>query len=96
MNKCIIINYDEFIDLEKIKEEYDNLKKTLESSVIVEESVYNQITKIYDNNIDKLNRIVNLLYEHEQNTGDLYYKYNNKFLKSEFKEQIRKVISDKR
>ena len=37
MNKCIIINYDEFIDLEKIKEEYDNLKKTLESSVIVEE-----------------------------------------------------------
>ena len=39
--------------------------------------------------IDKVNVFLN---NHDKNAGKLYYKYNNKYLLSEIKEDIRKIL----
>ena len=37
---------------------------------------------------DKLSKIETLIINHNCDTGDIYYKYNSKFLKSELKQRI--------
>lgn len=41
--------------------------------------------------IDKVNVFLN---DHDKNAGNLYYKYNNKYLLSEIKEDIRKILKE--
>lgn len=41
--------------------------------------------------IDKVNVFLN---NHDKNAGNLYYKYNNKYLLSEIKEDIRKILKE--
>lgn len=41
---------------------------------------------------DKLSKIETLIINHNCDTGDIYYKYNSKFLKSELKERILEVV----
>ena len=40
---------------------------------------------------DKLSKIETLIINHNCDTGDIYYKYNSKFLKSELKQRILEI-----
>ena len=41
---------------------------------------------------DKLSKIETLIINHNCDIGDIYYKYNNKFLKSELKQRILEIL----
>lgn len=41
---------------------------------------------------DKLSKIEILIINHNCDTGDIYYKYNSKFLKSELKQRILEIV----
>lgn len=41
---------------------------------------------------DKLSKIETLIINHNRNIGDIYYKYNSKFLKSELKQRILEIV----
>ena len=41
---------------------------------------------------DKLSKIETLIINHNCDTGDIYYKYNSKFLKSELKQRMLEII----
>lgn len=43
---------------------------------------------------DKLSKIETLIINHNCDTGDIYYKYNSKFLKSELKQRILEIICE--
>ena len=43
---------------------------------------------------DKLSKIETLIINHNCDTGDIYYKYNSKFLKSELKQRIMEILED--
>lgn len=44
---------------------------------------------------DKLSKIETLIINHNCDTGDIYYKYNSKFLKSELKQRILEILYGK-
>ena len=41
---------------------------------------------------DKISKIETLIINHNCDTGDIYYKYNGKFLKSELKQRILEIV----
>ncbi len=41
---------------------------------------------------DKLSKIETLIINHNCDTGDIYYKYNSKFLKSKLKQRILEIV----
>lgn len=41
---------------------------------------------------DKISKIETLIISHNCDTGDIYYKYYNKFLKSELKQRILEIL----
>ena len=41
---------------------------------------------------DKLSKIETLIINHNCDTGDIYYKYNSRFLKSELKKRILEIL----
>lgn len=41
---------------------------------------------------DKLSKIETLIINHNCDTGDIYYKYNSEFLKSELKQRILEIV----
>lgn len=41
-----------------------------------------------------INKINVFLYNHDKNAGKLYYKYDNKYLLSEIKEDIRDILKE--
>ena len=41
---------------------------------------------------DKISKIETLIINHNCDTGDIYYKYNSKFLKSELKQRILEIF----
>lgn len=43
---------------------------------------------------DKLSKIETLIINHNCDTGDIYYKYNSKFLKSELKQRILEIACE--
>ena len=48
--------------------------------------------KKYEELKDKLSKIETLIINHNCDTGDIYYKYNSKFLKSELKQRILEIL----
>ena len=56
-----------------------------------EETIFEQSQKISDLE-DKLSKIETLIINHNCDTGDIYYKYNSKFLKSELKQRILEIV----
>lgn len=52
---------------------------------------YEQQCKKQKEVIDKINIVLN---NHDKNAGKLYYKYNNKYLLSEIKEDIRNILKE--
>lgn len=45
---------------------------------------------------DKLSKIETLIINHNCDTGDIYYKYNSKFVKSELKQIILEIVYEER
>ena len=41
---------------------------------------------------DKLSKIETLIINHNYDTGNIYYKYNSKFVKSELKQRILEIV----
>lgn len=41
---------------------------------------------------DKISKIETLIINHNCDTGDIYYKYNSRFLKSELKQRILEIV----
>ena len=56
-----------------------------------EDTINEQSQKIIDLE-DKLSKIETLIINHNCDTGDIYYKYNSKFLKSELKQRILEIV----
>ena len=59
------------------------------------DSADNYLKKVYLENKqleDKLSKIETLIINHNRNIGDIYYKYNSKFLKSELKQRILEIV----
>lgn len=55
----------------------------------------NFVKKLYFENKqlkDKLSKIETLIINHNCDMGDIYYKYNSKFLKSELKQRILEIV----
>ena len=45
---------------------------------------------------NKLSKIETLIINHNCDTGDIYYKYNSKFLKSELKQRILEIVYEEK
>ena len=45
---------------------------------------------------DKLSKVETLIINHNCDTGDIYYKYNSKFVKSELKQRILEIVYEER
>lgn len=62
------------------------------------QSYYNLHQKYYDLQQenrqlkDKLSKIETLIINHNYDTGDIYYKYNSRFFKSELKQRILEIV----
>ena len=66
-----------------------------ESQAIAKEVVLSEIENLQQENKqlkDKLSKIETLIINHNCGTGDIYYKYNSKFLKSELKQRILEIV----
>lgn len=63
--------------------EYD--KETLRDMVLELQEENKQLK-------DKLSKIETLIINYNCDTGDIYYKYNNRFLKSELKQRILEIL----
>ena len=71
------------ITVDDLMSAIDRLKKVPE---------YNDLLKENKRLKDKLSKIETLIINHNCDTGDIYYKYNSKFLKSELKQRILEIL----
>ena len=80
-----------------LKKENKQLQEELECTIGIVE--HNRIISEKNKEIhqlkDKLSKIETLIINHNCDTGDIYYKYNSKFLKSELKQRILEILEDK-
>ena len=84
-----------FEELENWKEESKILRENAENNDKVVDKVNweNMLLKKENKQIkDKLSKIETLIINHNCDTGDIYYKYNSKFLKSELKQRILEIV----
>lgn len=84
--------YDSFQLLDYItnlQQENEILRKNAKhNDKVVDKARWNEM--LYKQRIDKANE---LLQRHNEDTGDIYYKYNNRFVKSELKERLSEVLN---
>ena len=77
-----------------LKKENKQLQEELECTIGIVE--HNRIISEKNNEIhqlkDKISKIETLIINHNCDTGDIYYKYNSKFLKSELKQRILEIV----
>lgn len=82
-----------------LQKENQELKERIEylerSNNRREDTIFEQSQEISDLE-DKLSKIETLVINHNCDTGDIYYKYNNKFLKSELKQRILEIVYEQR
>ena len=87
---------DEMVEaLRKLQQENKILKENAEHNDKVVDKVNweNQLLKKENKKLkDKLSKIETLIINHNCDTGDIYYKYNSKFLKSELKQRILEIV----
>lgn len=99
--------YDELFDemsdwREEAKELKKQLKKKNKPQIFIEtqdmeercaEGLYQDYLEEENKQLkDKLSKIETLIINHNCDTGDIYYKYNSKFLKSELKQRILEIV----
>lgn len=95
-------NESQAIAKEVILSEIEQLQR--ENKILRENAKHNDkvVDKVNWNNMllkkenkqlkDKLSKIETLIINHNCDTGDIYYKYNSKFLKSELKQRILEIV----
>ena len=79
----------------ELYEENEILKENAENNDKVVDKINweNQLLKKENKQLkDKLFKVETLIINHNCDTGDIYYKYNNKFLKSELKQRILEIL----
>ena len=80
---------------QSLKKENKKLKENAENNDKVVDNVNweNMLLKKENKQIkDKLSKIETLIINHNCDTGDIYYKYNSRFLKSELKQRILEIL----
>ena len=88
--------FNEVIDnLEIIAHLTDYGKKLIKQGVIDLRYDYIRLQQENQQLKDKLSKIETLIINHNCDTGDIYYKYNSRFLKSELKQRIMEILQDK-
>ena len=81
--------------INQLQQENKILKENAENNDKVVDKINwnNQLLKKENKKLkDKLTEIESLIISHNCDTGDIYYKYNNKFLKSELKQRILEIL----
>jgi hypothetical protein len=84
-------------ELLTIIKDYEKLQQENKRLYNLNNTIFRELLdKKYENKkqkevIDKVNVFLN---NHDKNAGKLYYKYNNKYLLSEIKEDIRKILKE--
>ena len=81
--------------INKLQQENKILKENAENNDKVVDKINweNQLLKKENKKLkDKLSKVETLIINHNCDTGDIYYKYNNKFLKSELKQRILEIL----
>lgn len=84
-----------FSQCAKLYKENKILKENAENNDKVVDKINwdNQLLKKENKKLkDKLSKVETLIINHNCDTGDIYYKYNNKFLKSELKQRILEIL----
>ena len=79
----------------KLQQENKILKENAENNDKVVDKVNweNMLLKKENKQLkDKISKIETLIINHNCDTGDIYYKYNSKFLKSELKQRILEIF----
>ena len=79
----------------ELYEENEILKENAQNNDKVVDKINwdNQLLKKENKKLkDKLSKVETLIVNHNCDTGDIYYKYNNKFLKSELKQRILEIL----
>ena len=88
--------YEKIITLTtELYEENKILKENAENNDKVVDKINwnNQLLKKENKKLkDKLSKLKALIINHNFDTGDIYYKYNGKFLKSELKQRIIEIL----
>ena len=82
----------------ELQEENKILRKNAENNDKVVDKVNweNMLLKKENQELkEKISKIETLIINHNCDTGDIYYKYNSKFLKSELKQRILEILEDK-
>ena len=83
------------IERDMLQQENKILKENAENNDKVVDKVNweNMLLKKKNKQLkDKLSKIETLIINHNCDTGDIYYKYNSKFLKSELKQRILEIL----
>ena len=75
--------------------ELENTIERLEEEVNKQAKIIQWYEKENKQLKDKLSKIETLIINHNCDTGDIYYKYNSKFLKSELKQRILDILESK-
>ena len=103
MSKVLIYSQEDLdliLELEKEKnEEIQQENKILRENAEHNDNVVDKVNwenmllkKENEQLKDKLSKIETLIINHNCDTGDIYYKYNSKFLKSELKQRILEIL----
>ena len=82
-------------EIDELQEKNKQLQERIEylerSNNRRKDTIFEHSQKISDLE-DKLSKIETLIINHNCDTGDIYYKYNSKFLKSELKQRILEIV----
>ena len=79
----------------ELYEENEILKENAENNDKVVDKINwdNQLLKKENKQLkDKISKVETLIINHNCDTGEIYYKYNGKFLKSELKQRILEIL----
>ena len=86
--KMIGITKNEFLEYRQLQQENKKLNGAIQTYDILLKSNVEENKKLKD----KLSKIETLIINHNCDTGDIYYKYNSRFLKSELKQRILEIL----
>ena len=97
MDKTDVYNWvaEDELKIDKLQQENKILRENAENNDKVVDNVNweNMLLKKENKQLkDKLSKIETLIINHNCDIGDIYYKYNSKFLKSELKQRILEIV----
>ena len=77
-----------------MNKDLENTIKRLEEEVNKQAEIIQWYEKENKQLKEKLSKIETLIINHNCDTGDIYYKYNSRFLKSELKQRILDILNE--